>query len=453
MTALQETAKKVIKKFNDEKHSFTTYDSVLRQRNVKINSLAEFRRTTFEIYKLPEYTNKLPEYTKFDAIRPIRDLQSALIKNPPKSDNKVECENYVNELRRNNESLQLATNELTTLVSAQLMVIAYQLDTIEEVNEQLINFPPPNEMLRTNHGGLLNIGSTCYAAALLQALFKIPLLQHWFKITVRNKRQYRRPPIVNNFVHQLSQFFDEVQTQQVVNPKVWYTLIQRLSNSFPLDIQHDAMEFMGTVLDLVFNEMKNESPFVSIFHYGYINVIKCLENDCMFQSTSFHHVNLLEVDVDGDADLLALIHKQLGSQKVLYQCPNCDKETSCDNRKYGRDLPLVLTILLKRFRPGSVEAKNRANITIPTFLDLQFFGSELSHTTFELLAMVNHVGPSATSGHYTTVVRSVTGKWIKYDDSTVKEIKFETIDMSQPYIVFYRRCTKKDDSSVRQLSY
>ena len=58
--------------------------------------------------------------------------------------------------------------------------------------------------------------------------------------------------------------------------------------------------------------------------------------------------------------------------------------------------------------------------------------------------MVYHVGQEATNGHYLTdAYHEGYGKWLRYDDATVKPVSEESVlkphGSRVPYLLFYKR--------------
>ena len=65
---------------------------------------------------------------------------------------------------------------------------------------------------------------------------------------------------------------------------------------------------------------------------------------------------------------------------------------------------------------------------------------KISNTTFELYAVICHLGPSSMSGHFVAYIRNNSDyKWYLYNDSIVTECTrpFQYKD-GMPYILFYK---------------
>mmetsp|Transcript_12024 Transcript_12024/g.25855 ORF Transcript_12024/g.25855 Transcript_12024/m.25855 type:complete len:102 (+) Transcript_12024:801-1106(+) len=87
----------------------------------------------------------------------------------------------------------------------------------------------------------------------------------------------------------------------------------------------------------------------------------------------------------------------------------------------------------------------------PTFngLDLRQFCASTAHydnygyqepLIYNLVAVVNHMGATGSSGHYTAdCYEPIRNGWFNYDDSHVQSIESIGINESHAYVLFYVR--------------
>ena len=57
--------------------------------------------------------------------------------------------------------------------------------------------------------------------------------------------------------------------------------------------------------------------------------------------------------------------------------------------------------------------------------------------SFDLYAVVQHIGDSRKEGHYVSYIKSSTGIWHKFDDENVTATNFEKISKLKIYIWIY----------------
>ena len=96
----------------------------------------------------------------------------------------------------------------------------------------------------------------------------------------------------------------------------------------------------------------------------------------------------------------------------------------------------MLTFQIKRFVsvPGKEWLmKNDTIVDYPREM-------KLGDSSYELYALINHIGALA-GGHYVTVCKqSVTEKWFCFDDDTTSEVTINNREKSrQAYILFYKK--------------
>jgi ubiquitin C-terminal hydrolase len=59
------------------------------------------------------------------------------------------------------------------------------------------------------------------------------------------------------------------------------------------------------------------------------------------------------------------------------------------------------------------------------------------HQLYQLTGVVCHIGLSIAHGHYISYVLAEE-KWLKADDTTIREVRYETVKQ-QAYLLFYVR--------------
>lgn len=125
-------------------------------------------------------------------------------------------------------------------------------------------------------------------------------------------------------------------------------------------------------------------------------------------------------------------------------------------------LPLVLVLHLKRFshniQTGAL-AKLHRRMDFPELLEIPTallsspkVAQSVMDRTYELTAVVTHLGKELAGGHYTCDVRRETNgdsgpKWITCDDSKISPVTLQNVHRKQAYLLFYSRLGNQHDGS------
>eukprot|EP01125_Pyxidicula_operculata_P014198 TRINITY_DN4721_c0_g1_i3.p1 TRINITY_DN4721_c0_g1~~TRINITY_DN4721_c0_g1_i3.p1 ORF type:complete len:380 (+),score=66.93 TRINITY_DN4721_c0_g1_i3:698-1837(+) len=137
------------------------------------------------------------------------------------------------------------------------------------------------------------------------------------------------------------------------------------------------------------------------------------------------------------------------SKEDTWYCPTCKEHRQAMKKMdLWSHTPDVLSITLKRFSHGQ---KVSTFVEFPVRnLDLSSFVMEkdqksLKSCTYDLYAVVDHIGRSMVFGHYTaSCLNTQTKEWYQYDDDRVSKIDENEIVSGNAYMLFYKR---RDPSS------
>ena len=100
-----------------------------------------------------------------------------------------------------------------------------------------------------------------------------------------------------------------------------------------------------------------------------------------------------------------------------------------------KDPPSVLILTLKRFNNNL--SKNNADVKVAPLIDLQGHCLNPGSHLYEIYSMIVHNG-TARGGHYTAFSKRGES-WFFFSDSSFKQVGWDRVRSSQPYILFYRR--------------
>ncbi|MEM7173686.1 MAG: ubiquitin carboxyl-terminal hydrolase family protein, partial [Bacteroidota bacterium] len=119
-------------------------------------------------------------------------------------------------------------------------------------------------------------------------------------------------------------------------------------------------------------------------------------------------------------------------------CENCrSAQTTMQELKFVFT-PTLLIIVLEKGVKGSYSLN-------PTLVDfpMELQNENLPDRTYDLISVVNYIGATTESGHYTACVKSVDDQWYKMDDDQVSKTNPKAIVTRQARILFYRAREKK----------
>lgn len=351
-------------------------------------------------------------------------------------------------------------------------------------------------------GGLVNMGLTCYANAVIQCLRhceRIPwLLKEGRYNTLFEKDPKPRRGLQQELTADLAQVIQMLDTcargQSVrpahfwgkLAPAVEGTLYEHLARKAP----HDSHEFFLFILETVHTatsqdvEMrilrpppqtprdhlvhgalqswqrefsKEYSPFVDLF-FGLLHW-KTTCQACANVSHRWESFNSLKgvVPKGGlgaeQATLFSMLEAEMAPEMIEgYQCDGCNAKTTAERKVRIWRLPQNLVIVLKRFTPDGRKIHTRVASIPESHVDFTPLFSEDSPERegvlrYSLRAIVDHHG-SANGGHYTAQCRreertgtsaSQKKPWILYDDEGVQQDYNGPIFGDSTYMLFFER--------------
>ncbi|KAL6181069.1 hypothetical protein ACLB2K_047726 [Fragaria x ananassa] len=135
--------------------------------------------------------------------------------------------------------------------------------------------------------------------------------------------------------------------------------------------------------------------------------------------------------------------EKINDLETTFTCEKCKEEVSVEKQLVVDEAPPVAAFHLKRFKTdGNYVEKIDKHVEFPLELDLKPYTSSNNSDVelmYELYAIVEHVGFSATSGHYFCFIRSSPDTWHRLDDSKVTRVREEFVLSQEAYILFYAR--------------
>lgn len=355
-------------------------------------------------------------------------------------------------------------------------------------------------MSNTQLGGIVNMGFTCYANAVIQALRhckKIPWILEEGRYTTLFKKdaentRLKQQNLIKSFANMV-QLLQKCKKQQSVRPadfwRKFHTCIEEHSfgafEKFKQKECHDSHEFYLCILDILHESTSQEvemrivrdepitetdkhcidaltawkthfsktySPFVDLFYGLYHYVITC--KGCSGTSHRWEPFTemkgVLPKEGVESVQLLDMLQDEFKPTTFSdYDCEQCKKtgrKEAIQTVSVWR-FPKYLMIHLKRFENNgkkistpltALPNQGESPISFETFFSDET--PERSGTcSYKLVSIVDHHGHSM-AGHYTAQCRSMEDetKWYLYDDDSCSAIQYPSFG-TNTYLMCFER--------------
>ena len=277
--------------------------------------------------------------------------------------------------------------------------------------------------------GLINIGNTCYANAILFSLFSLREL--WKLIPSQSISE-------NELLKSLKAIMLCLNSSKIsVNPKSFIAKLgshvsKLQSQTFLTTRQHDASEVLGYVLQEV-EKANGDSTLIST---GLVTTYRC--QVCGTRNRHVLEERFLNLPLSDSVSVSLLSFKSGGLALDKY-CSKCKLKQNAYYECGFAHLPQVLVIRLER---SQYDAQSRAHrklgskVVCDRFLSIGCDGAT-SPSEYKLSTVIHHSG-TPERGHYTTTLLDEgSGRmWYCNDESVTATQK---LDQRTAYILFYRK--------------
>ena len=315
------------------------------------------------------------------------------------------------------------------------------LDKIDKVSS--IENPgrsSPNKSPRELGGkinGITNLGNTCYASSLLQALSTIPEL--WLSVSVSHDNH---SPLIKSFLLIMSLL---KKKSTIINPYFFLrslkSHVDRITGKCDFDIykQQDVVE----VLSFLCNEI-GERMIGTRFKMQIRTLTTTTCTECKHQVTSDDNLYILPVSITSSLQdsISNFLQPEFLHGENKWFCPKCSENCNSDRVTHFVDLPDILIIQLKRFSHADGRMlKDNLFVRYP-LQDLKITvddGEVIFKQTFSLCATINHSG-GMHNGHYKAVIKEKSGRWFICNDAAVIPIQnHEVVDFTAYTLIYVRQ--------------
>lgn len=285
-------------------------------------------------------------------------------------------------------------------------------------------------------GGFQNLGSTCFAAVVLQFLYHSRLRAALLKARNKVRDVAGNATVLEAFA---DVFQRKADSESVSLKDVLLSVSKAASfcNKFAEREQEDAHEFLMACLDqLSLEDIKQENlpdPVGDELEFVIQHTLTCIS--CEY--TSKHDEKYRDLSLALGASIPSMLEGFFGAEEVDYNCPDCTSKKAIIRHRLCH-APSTLLLHMNRF-DTNLRKRNDA-IEIPLSISLEAFSSSIKDTCYSLVGIVSHLGLTMQHGHYIYNHRSESG-WTTYNDARV-EIGLNELDVasqSSGYLISYQR--------------
>lgn len=360
------------------------------------------------------------------------------------------------------------------------------------VKESLRGTPPAPGAV-----GMHNLGNSCFLNSIVQCLNHIAPLTQYFLDGNFSKEINRKNPLGSggHVAMAYATLLREVWSgnYSALAPRLLKQTVASFAPQFRNSFQHDSQEFCQFLMDGLHEDcnrvtnkpyveelegfgMKDENAAIETWRKHLLRHDSIIVDRCQGMHRS--HLTCpscgresIKFDVFSTVSLPVVPYKE-GSNNVIrvedcvekflegeqldemnaWYCPGCKKHVCALKMIALWSVPDILILHLKRFQFENCSVSN--NILRSKIDDTVKFPIDNLDLTkyvlgpidddappiYNLFGVSEHVGTTATSGHYTATVRNCKdGRWYRYNDAHVGETTGDAAVTGGAYLLFYQR--------------
>lgn len=323
--------------------------------------------------------------------------------------------------------------------------------------------------------GLRNVGNSCFANSVIQSLLHTePFANYFLKSRYGDKWKneedeaeegdewdplFETESLVQNYYH---------NEKRVFSPRNFLINIEEIGRHFCFGDQEDAHDFLVEWLDSIqtrlvkestksseegegekLDQRSEETSLIWQIFGGYTRgEVNC---ECGYTSKTFQGFLTLELQiprgirsVEGALDAFTQGEELYGDNQ--YKCDSCKQKRDAEQRTVIEIAPNVLMVALKRFSYYGF-GKINSKVSFSEKLDLAPYmaddAADLEDLEYSLHAVIVHISPFSSAGHYIAFVRRG-DQWFKCDDSSITAVSAKTVMSQNVYMLLYQRDVIKD---------
>ena len=287
--------------------------------------------------------------------------------------------------------------------------------------------------------GLKNLNNTCYFNSIIQCLLHCPI----FKEAIETAPTEALTVDVVKHLLILFGVMNASGSLPYVTPIECLTAVLNTSQCQEAGmrlngIQHDSSEFLILLLQHFFKKYR---PLSDIFEGVMLSTQTCQQCSHYFTTHQPFKLYTLQMDLPLNNtqiyDLYTLMeYFHRGEIVSGYSCAQCDAQNSIEKQLSIISTPTILVVHIARFKGLQ---KIDYFVRFPATLTISYRVDDNEYETkYRITGMVIHKGNSIAQGHYFAYIRR--GEtWVKADDETVREVRWETARRKKAYLLFYEQ--------------
>ena len=329
--------------------------------------------------------------------------------------------------------------------------------------------------------GLANIGNTCYLNSCMQLLSHTYELNDFLKNNKRELNNVTESTIFSEWNKLREMMWSENCS---IAPYGFVKAIQDVAKEKKIEIfegyaQNDVFEFLLFIIDCFHESLKRQvemkingfaknetdilakkcyemmrqmynkdySEIINLFYGISVTQIKDYLDNKML-SVACEPFSILSLSIPGKNECSILDCFDLYTKGELLVNENAwfndatnEKQDVVKDLSFWK-LPDILILELKRYSNNNRKINTVVNSPIEN-LDLSKYvsGYNKEEYIYDLYGPGNHMG-NVFGGHYTANVKNANGKWYRFNDTLINEIKENEVINANTYCLFYRKKNK-----------
>eukprot|EP00898_Chlorokybus_atmophyticus_P006264 jgi/Chlat1/6639/Chrsp49S09074 len=302
--------------------------------------------------------------------------------------------------------------------------------------------------------GLRNVGNSCYANAVLQALTHTPPLAKFAKEKAHSRDCRKQGCALCLLEQRIARSLSLGIKAAADNPAALLARLRTFAKGLLVaGRQEDAHELLRHALEACQKAvlpqnvkdaaLERATPLGKFFAGVLQSQVLCMR--CGHESNTLDNFMDLSIDLircnSVEAALAAFTRAEKLDGDNAYRCEGCRQLCPAKKQFTVRSAPSILVLHLKRF--GALGGKINRHVAFSEQLDMTPYmtpGCADSNPQYSLYASLVHFG-TAASGHYYCYARDRSG-WLLFDDCSVSRCTAAKVLAESAYMLFYTRTTK-----------